>query len=391
MKILFVSAILPYPLFSGGQVRIYNLLKRLSKKHEITLCAFIREDGEKAYRKNLSFCKDVICIKRGYAWQPRYLLRALFGKYPFLLATYDHPAMKRRIYHLLSSQKFDLLHLEPFYVWPSVPHKLVPMVIAEHNIEYTVYRRYAERFSISLLRPFLSWDVGKLFGWERTVWRKAAAVTAVSASDARVITSYLSHDAYLVPNGVDPTSFPFSAPRVRAEKRALFVGNFRWLPNRQAASELIQHIWPAIIRRYPGATLTIVGRHIPKVLKMQAAKRGITVSGEVADISQSYRDSDVLLAPHAIAGGTKYKILEAMASGTPVVTTPHGAEGLLADPDEHYLEARTVAEFVAQTGKIWEDRTLASDIARRARALIEENYTWDTIAARLDTVWRNAA
>src|SRR3989344_1464692 len=101
MKILFVSAVLPYPLVSGGHVRIYNLLKRLSKQHEITLCSFIRDSSELGYVDNLRFCRFVYMIHRGGAWQPRYLANTIFGRYPFLLTTYDHGAMRELLKGLL--------------------------------------------------------------------------------------------------------------------------------------------------------------------------------------------------------------------------------------------------------------------------------------------------
>lgn len=392
MNVLFLSAVLPYPLYSGGQVRIYNLLSRLSKKHAITLISFIREDAERGYADKLAFCRKVVMVKRGYAWRPGYLLKSVTGPYPLLMATYDNPDMKRSVAGLLAGEKFDLIHLEPFYVWPSVPHTKVPLVVSEHNIEYEVYGKYAERFPVPFLRPFLSWDVGKMFRWERRVWREAHATTAVSGRDAHVMRSYLSHDVAVVPNGVDLSVFGFRPPSDTPRKRALFVGNFRWLPNRQAAAELVNKIWPKVTARISDAQLTVVGRHMPQELKRLCRKTvSVSVREDVEDIVSAYHDADVLIAPHAIAGGTKYKMLEAMAAGTPVVTTPQGMEGISAEPDLEYLAARTPSDFAAQTIKLWQDPLLRRELAIRGRSLIEREYTWDRIAGRLNGVWQNAA
>lgn len=390
MKILFISAVLPYPLHSGGQIRMYQLLKRLSKRHDITLVSFIRDQKEREFEKNLGFCKEVHMIHRGYAWQFGYLFNALTSSYPLLLATYANRHMYALLTRLLSKQSFDVVHMEPFYVWPSVPNGRIPTVISEHNVEYAVYKRYVSGYRIPLFRPVMAWDVRKLLSWERKIWRRATMVTAVSGADAHVIEEYLSHDIDVIPNGVDLDMFTFQKPGAMSHKRALFVGNFRWLPNREAAYELVRSIWPRIKRSHPDATLTVVGRYIPSELAKKIKAAGGTIQENVSDITHVYHESDVLIAPHAIAGGTKYKMLEAMASGLPVVTTCHGMAGLEAEPDEHYLEAHTPEEFETAVARIWTDAALRERLAKNAHTLVESTYNWDSIATRLDRVWKRA-
>src|SRR3989338_7594969 len=131
MNILFVSAVFPYPLHSGGQVRIFNLLKILSKTHDITLCAFTRSDVEKKYISALSFCKKVITVNRGHVWQLHYLIQTACSTYPLLYASYQNKEMRTRIAQELSEHSYDIVHLEPSYVWPAVPSIHVPTVVSE--------------------------------------------------------------------------------------------------------------------------------------------------------------------------------------------------------------------------------------------------------------------
>jgi len=388
MNILFISAVLPYPLHSGGQTRIYNILRRLSKKHRITLVSYIRSDAEKKYARELAFCDHVHMVYRGSAWRAGYILRALACGYPFLLATYDNPRMRTLVSGLMDKTRFDVIHLEPFYVWPALPATNVPIVVSEHNIEYAVYERYAGAFRIALLKPVLARDVQKLLYWERLVWRNASALTAVSETDARVMEQYLSREVAVVPNGVDPKTFPFRNQDKTARMRALFVGNFRWLPNRQAANELVRVIWPGIIQRFPKATLTVAGRDIPDAVRRRFTQQGIIVKPNVSVITGMYHDADVLIAPHTIAGGTKYKMLEAMSCGLPVVTTPQGVAGLGVSDRVHYLEAVTPKEFADAAALLWENRAVSSRIAANARTFVEKQYGWDAISPRLDRVWR---
>lgn len=390
MNILFVSALLPYPLHSGGQVRIYNLLKRLSKRHSITLVAFIRDERERDLIKNLKFCRSVHVVMRGRAWQATYLMHAVLGPFPFLLSTYHNWLAERLITDLLGREHYDLVHIEPFYVWPSLPKLTVPLVVSEHNVEYDVYHAFARRFPWFGFRSLLHWDVGKIEKWERTVWRAADALTAVSVADQAVMEEYLSHPVTLVPNGVDLEAFPYRKPPKRNNPTVLFAGNFRWVPNRDAAETLVCHIWPLVSRRFPQAQLLVAGQDIPSVLRSRIKEAGGRVEDHVADIASVYQRADMLVAPHAISGGTKFKMLEAMATGTPVITTPEGVFGLDVEPGVHYFEAVTSEEFAAQISYVWDNTARREIVAGSARKRIEEHYDWNSIAGLLEQVWKNA-
>jgi glycosyltransferase involved in cell wall biosynthesis len=388
MKVLFVSALLPYPPRSGGQIRMYNLLKRLAKKHEITLVSFIRDEKERQYAPELKFCKDVVMVMRGRGMQMKYVLKTLTSSYPLLLATYDNGEMRQAIAGMMEKESFDLVHLEPFYVWPSLPKTDVPLVVSEHNIEYNVYGDYARHFWIPFLRPFLFLDVVKLRIWEEKVWKRASKITAVSGEDASTI-SLINDNVDVVPNGVDIRQFPFEEKRPkRQDPVVLFVGDFRWFPNTDAVKRLIRDVWPSLRERFPHAQLRIVGRNVSWRLRAAIRAAGGDLRSDVADIPREYRDADVLVAPHAIGGGTKFKMLEAMASGLPIVTTSEGMKGLDATAGTHYLKAVQKDDYVAQVVKIWENTILREKIIRAARALVEEKYNWDTIADELDRVWK---
>lgn len=391
MNILFVSAVLPYPLRSGGQIRIYNLLKRLSKRHTITLVSFIREEGERELLRHLDFCERVEMVMRGRAWQPKYILRAVIGMYPFLLSTYHNELMRQTIARLVSEKKYDVIHIEPFYVMPSLPETLPPLVISEHNVEYDVYGGYARRFSGAVLRPFLHWDVSKMKHWERLSWQKANAVTAVSEEDAAVIKTYVNHSVPVVPNGVDIGSFPFRLPKRTKNPVILFVGNFRWHPNQDAAYSLVEHIWPRLQNRIKNARLRIVGKDIPVKLRRMVEAKGGTLDEDVEDIASVYGQADVLVAPHAISGGTKFKMLEAMATGLPIVTTKEGVAGLAMEQDIHFLSAEAPDEFVTAIAAICESDVLGGTLAKNGRKLIESRYNWDSIAKTLEGVWQKAS
>lgn len=389
MKILFVTAVLPYPLHSGGQIRIYQLLKYLSKKHDITLVSFIRDEKEREFVRHLSFCASVHTVMRGRAWQLGYIAKSIFGKYSFLLSTYDNNRMRSKIVELQSKTQFDVLHIEPFYVWPSVPKNEIPIVVSEHNIEYDVYGQYVRQFWLSFLRPFLWLDVLKLTYWEQYVWRLASSVIAVSSDDADTIKKVIKKQSTVVPNGVDLDQFSYRKKRLsHAQPHILFVGDFRWFPNVDAMRRLVRDIWPEILKIYPKAQLRIVGRHMSDKQKIFMKERRVDVAENVEDISVEYKQADIFVAPLAIAGGTKFKILEAMASGLPVVTTIAGAAGLKLQAGYHVLIAEKTSDFVDSICALWINTSIYAAQAKAARLHIEKYYSWPAIADTLDSVWR---
>lgn len=382
---------LPYPLLSGGQTRSYNLIKNLAKKYDITLLSFIREDEERKYIPELEkYCRKVMVFKRRKAWSPLNILLAGATPYPFLVSIYLSRSVKRAISEELADSKYNLIHAETFYVMPNIPRTNLPVVLVEQTVEYVVYKHFMQHEAPFFLRPFLWIDVLKIKRWEKFFWNKARRVIAMSENDKKSILSLAPNlDVDIVPNGVDVEWFAQKSKEAN-DSTVLYVGYFKWLQNREAVEFLIRHVWPKIKSKVKDTKLWIVGRGMTDDLRALANKE-IRISEDFEDIRDAYAKADVLLAPIKGPGGTRLKILEALASGTPVVTTSVGAEGLDVKDGEEAL-IRDSAEKLAQaTVKILNDKKYAKKLGEAGRKLVGKYYSWSASALKLDNIYKEAA
>lgn len=384
---------LPFPPSSGGQIRSFNLIKYLSKKHDITLFSLIKSDEEKQYISELEkYCKKVRVFKRSKSpWTLRNVLLTGFGRYPFLVIRNLAPAEKRAVEKELSEEKYDLIHAETFYVMPHIPRSNVPVLLVDQTIEYLVYRHYVDEQAPIFLRPLLSIDVTKLKFWEKKYWQQADKVVAVSEADKGEMHK-LDKDlnVEIVPNGVNLDFFKVRTSWSSKKPKILFVANFKWMQNVEAAEILIDKVFPVIREKVSGAILSIVGQHIPEELIVRKGDGVEIVNLAEKDekgIQKAYYEASVFVSPLHGPGGTRLKHLGAMASKLPLVTTPVGAEGLGAKDGENIMIREKPEELAKATLKILTDVKFAKKMAENARELVVREYSWQKMGQMLDELY----
>ena len=394
MKILMFTPYVPYPPHSGGQTRTFNLIKNLSSKHDITSFCFLRVDQPKPELLELrKYCSKINIFPRKRAWASisKILLTGI-SPYPYLANMYFYGSVKRAIEEELNSHSYDIIHVETYYIMPNLPATKVPILLAEQTIEYLVYQHFAQASKFWFLKPFLYTDVAKHQYWERYYWQKARRILAMSEEDkSKMLELVPNLDVDIVPNGVDIEYFskPVAVPQKRGQ-HFLFVGNFNWLQNREAVGILVEAIWPKIKSALPQSKLWIVGQNPPDSIR-KLAIGDISVSADIEDIRISYQGSDVLLAPLYGGGGTRYKILEAMASGLPVVTTQIGITGIGAKNDYHALISNDLGTLAELALKVVQNKSLARRLSSNAKRLVEQRFAWTKISAKLDEIYEQTA
>jgi len=391
MKILMLTPYLPYPLVSGGQIRTYNLLKQLSLTHEITLFALIKSEKERKHLKELKkYCHKIKLFKR--TEEPfvlRNILLAGFSSYPFVVTRNLPLGMKQTVRQELASSHYDLIHAETFYMMPNIPPTNTPIILAEQTIEYLGYQDYMKKANL-LLRPILAIDVMKIKYWERKFWNKADKLITMSEDDKQFIEHELHRklNISVVANGVDLDFFSKTKKSLPKDPTVLFVGTFKWLPNIEAVDEIINKIWPKIIKALPTAKLKIVGFSPTSKIKSYAQDASIEVLGGIDDIRDAFAAAHVLLAPIRSGKGTRYKVLEAMVTGTPVVATNLAVEGMGLVPGEHVLTADTATSLAKKTAELLTDTPLQNKMAKTSIKFVHKHFSWDTIAKDLDGVYK---
>ena len=390
MNIMMVLPYLPYPTSSGGQIRSYNLIQNLSKKHNITLIGYIRDAKELENSKILNkYCNKIYTVTRRPAWSWKHILMSIFTPFPFLLlSTYYSPPLKRIISKELNQKKYDLIHCETFYVMPNLPRTRVPILLVEQTIEFLVYEKYVHDFKYFFLKPIMYLDILRLKLWEKYYWKRATRLATVSEDDREYILEHSNvKKINVIANGVDIDFFKKTKKTENKSPVVLFVGQFRWLPNREAALLLIKKIWPLIIKELPTAKLLIVGRNAPPEILKYTKEGEISIRSDIEDIRDAYGQADVILAPVMNGKGTKYKILEAMATHTPIVASPIAAEGLNIVNGKHALIATDETELAKNAIRVLKDKKLARNLEKNAFELLEQNYSWDTITLKVNDIY----
>lgn len=391
MKVLMLTPYLPYPLVSGGQIRTYNLLKHLSKHHDITLFSLIKDESERVHLTELKkYCKKIELFKRTKnPFVLRNILLAGFSPYPFVVTRNLPLGMRKAVEEELMRSKYDLIHAETFYMMPNIPATNIPIILAEQTIEYLGYQDYMNKAN-PFLKPILAIDITKIKYWERYFWKKADKLITMSEEDKNFIEKELGSitNTSVVANGVDLEFFSAVKKKLPKDPTVLFVGTFKWLPNIEAVDEIIKKIWPLIRQKLPSAKLKIVGFSPTDKIKAYAKDPTIEVLGGIDDIREAFASSHALLAPIRSGKGTRYKVLEAMITGTPVVATTLAAEGLDLKNGRDVLIADTAQGLAEATVKLLKDPSLQKALSQAGQKVVRHGYSWDTIAESLDKVYK---
>ncbi len=398
MRILLLTLYLPYPPNSGGQIRSYNLIKNLSKKHKITLVSLIKKGEEKYASEMEKYCEKVVYFYRPEKpWTLGNIIKTGFSLYPFVVMRNFTPQVSKFLEKEFKRATYDLIHVETFYLMPHIPKTDIPILLVDQTIEFEVYQHYVNTYKLWPLKPLLYIDVFKLKHWETKLWKQAQMVGAVSEVDKRKILALVPGvKVGIIPNapGEDLGNLYLKRKPNFKNPTIFFQSNFHWLQNIEGANLLAKEVFPEIKKRIPGAHCLIAGQDAKD-------KVGFLATGdvEVLDLAtwdingviKSYQRGDIFVAPLKGPGGTRLKILGAMTSGIPVVTSAIGAQGLDVKSGVNIMIADDQHSLADAVVKLITDKSLYHGIVTSAKVLVERKYDWHSISEKLSTLYEQIA
>ena len=425
MKILFLSPTVPFPLTDGGRIRVFNLLKQVSRKCEVTLLALetLPTDAESIAHLE-RFGIQVHLVRHGGELPPVSLgtiLSAFLRRVPITVARYNVPAYRQKFKELVATETFDLVHYEMFHVAQFHTETDLPSLLSQQNVDSAIWRRLCQE-TANPLRKCLYWTQQRAFErYERLINPKFDIVTCASEIDKQAFQRTSAESRFeIIPNGVDiedyqPDSTPVGATsglnaigqtsglnaidetsrsqhpigetsRSRfdaQESHLIYIGSMDWYPNEDAVTFFADEVLPRIHEKLPNVQFSAVGGNPSARVQKLAANPQIQVTGRVPEIKPYFARATVFVVPLRIGSGTRLKILEALAMGKAVVSTTVGAEGLDLGIGEEILIADEPKAFAEAVLRLLTDASLRRRLGEKGRARVERDYDWRSIGEKL--------
>ncbi len=386
LRILFVTSRFTHPPLKGDQLRAWHQIRILGERHLVTL-VYLARGGAAAHDTLARSCARIVAVPFGPAAMTRGLLRGLFSPLPFQASLYQTRAMKTALL-ALSADPFDLVHVQLARMAPYLVEGVSPrpwVIDLVDALSLGMARRSREEWGPARLAARV--EARRLRRYERQLGVAADRTVVVSRRDREAIGELPG--LRIVQNAVDLAAFPFQA-NGRDAATLVFSGNMGYFPNVNAAVWFAREVLPRVRQQRPQARFLIVGTRPARAVRDLCRDPAVTVTGRVPDIGPYLRRATVAVVPMRSGSGQQFKILEAMASGAPVVATAAEAEQVGAEHDRELLVADEAGDFAEAVLALVGDPLRAAGLAQRGRQLVEGRFTWRHSVAALEAVYLEA-
>jgi glycosyltransferase involved in cell wall biosynthesis len=428
-RILILTPQLPIPpqaltgMSQGTTIRNFNLIAGLAKRHDVDLLTFrapaalqssdaggargtSASEPEAAVLDLLRpYCGVIVAEPAPMRTLTRRARDTILNPLPDLALRLSSPIMRQHMTRLLREKPYDVVQVEGVEMAPYVPDRWAAkqpgktsrprLVFDDHNAEYVLQKR---AFLTDVRRPrrwvaaaysLVQWR--KLTSYERRVCRTADRVVAVSDVDADALRRLAPGlEVTVIPNGVDLEFNRLGAASPAAGMGAnalVFTGKMDYRPNVDAVIWFVTAVLPGILAQIPDARFYIVGQQPHVRVQALAEHPAVTVTGRVPDVRPYIAGAAVYVVPLRIGGGTRLKVLEAMAMGRALVSTRLGCDGFDFEQGRQVCFADDPAAFTEAAVGLLRDRARAADLGRHARAYVEAHFGWDAIVPRLEALY----
>ena len=387
MRVLYLCHRFPYPPRRGGKIRPFNMIRHLAERHEVTVCSLARSAAEAAEAQGIAaHCARFFVHRVRDPVQTLRMVARLPTPTPSSIGFFYSMSMARRVSDLLATERFELIFVHCSSVAQYVArHSTTPKILDFGDMDSQKWLEYA-RFKPFPLNLGYRLEGLKMLAEEKRLARRFDLCTATTRGEWETLESYgAGTPTDWFPNGVDSEYFAPSGDRYDAETIS-FVGRMDYYPNQECMFDFCANTLPRLRRHRPNLRLTIVGANPSPAVRRLGDMPGVSVTGSVPDVRPYLQRSAVMVAPLNIARGTQNKILEAMAQGVPVVASAVAARGVDANAVEHFLVARTPAEYEAAIMSIIDHPGERARLAGTGRDRMRSHHDWARSMRRLDGI-----
>ncbi len=402
MKILWISQNVPYPPKTGVLQRNYNLIREAARIGDVTLLAILKEDIlprgfdlAEAREELGKFCEHLEIVRLPIESSKLLFygtaIKSLFTNDPFSINWIKCPKMADKIRQLTRETDFDVIHYDTISL--ATYHDLsgnTAKVLNHHNIESHLMQRRSLIERNPLKRFYYGLEGKKLKRYEAEVCPKFDINFTVSELDRkRLLESAPGTKADVIANGVDVDYFSPQPDQAVDPTSIIMVSGMNWFPNRDAVLYMCNEIWPILAKAHPSLSWVVVGSSPPELL-LELAKNDqrITVTGFVDDVRPYIAKARIYLCPMRDGGGSRLKILDALAMAKPIVATTMAYEGISVTPEINSLVADTPDEFVTQVGRLLNDEGLCNKLGEEGRKFVIDNFSWPVIGKQLEANYK---
>ena len=392
MKLLVIYPYIPWPLDRGTFQRTFHLLKRIAFHHEVDLIAFSASDESEEPKKKVfeAFCQSVDFLPFKHPeWQKLFPTR-LLNPHPSNVQHWQRPEIAEYINKKVTEGNYDMVHLCDLVMMPYIyAHRhSTPFVVDRSRVDMQFQLMEHQNLQFSLREKVLRWEsYAKLWFYERKLAKSTLLEIVCGPDDKTFIHARIDSRApvHVVANGVDLEYFHPSSVDVARDDcpTIMFCGAMDYSPNVDALKWFFEQVYEPLINEIPGLKFLVVGRSPGPDIQSYAKLKGVVVTGGVPDVRPYYRRAWLQIVPLRIGGGTRLKIVESLAIGTPVVSTSIGAQGLELEHGKEILLADDSLSFVTEILKCLRDSSLREQLEAAGITTANERFSWDAIGDRL--------
>lgn len=401
MRILFLTPQLPYPPRQGSTLRNFHLIEFLCRRHEVDLFTILAPDETDAPDSKIhQLCRRVVAVPQPERSTPRRVIDTLFSPLPDMALRLQSDQARTRLDEMVAGEAYDGIQIEGiemggYGLQAAGRQPNARLIFDDHNAEYLLQKRAA---LTDLRRPgrwpaaaysLIQWR--KLRGYERLLCRSANRVVVVSEQDRLALKSLDKNlDITVIPNGIDLDYYALRSKQPRNQvPRLVFSGKMDYRPNVDAILWFYHEVLP-LVRRKHEVTVDIVGMNPHQRLDRLRQDPGIRLTGTVPDVRPFLTAADLYLVPMRVGGGTRFKVLEALALGLPTVSTSLGAEGIPVEHGRHILIADRPEDFAQEIlrllNKDKESEAMRKRLIRNGREFVAAMFGWNTILPGLEAI-----